>query len=73
MPSDLPESMRRDPVGDWRIQDVEVLCREYGLTFRFGKGTSHTHMRHPAARENPDHPGASAYQAGLHAEARALY
>jgi hypothetical protein len=24
MPSDLLESMRRNPAGDWRIQDVEV-------------------------------------------------
>jgi predicted RNA binding protein YcfA (HicA-like mRNA interferase family) len=50
MPSDLLESMRRNPAGDWRIRDVESLCREYGLSFRFGKG-SHAHMRHPVARE----------------------
>jgi len=51
MPSDLLESMRRNPAGDWRIRDVEAICREYGLNFRLGKGTSHAHMRHPAARE----------------------
>ncbi len=51
MASDLLESMRRNPAGDWRVRDVEALCREYGLSFRFGKGTSHAHMRHPAARE----------------------
>jgi len=51
MPSDLLERMRRNPAGDWQIEDVERLCREYGLNFRHGKGTSHTHMRHPAARE----------------------
>jgi hypothetical protein len=51
MPSDLLERMRRNPAGDWRIQDVEALCREYGLNFRAGKGTSHAHMRPPAARE----------------------
>jgi predicted RNA binding protein YcfA (HicA-like mRNA interferase family) len=50
MPSALLESMRRNPAGDWRIRDVESLCLEYGLSFRFGKG-SHAHMRHPAARE----------------------
>jgi predicted RNA binding protein YcfA (HicA-like mRNA interferase family) len=50
MPSDLLENMRRNPVGDWRIRDVESLCREYGLSFRFGKG-SHVQLRHPAARE----------------------
>ena len=51
MPSDLLEGMRRNPAGDWRIEDVERLCRECGLSFRFGKGTSHTHIRHPTARE----------------------
>ena len=51
MPSNLLEDMRRNPAGNWRIRDVEALCREYGLNFRPGKGTSHTHMRHPAARE----------------------
>jgi hypothetical protein len=66
MPSALLESMRRNPAGDWRIRDVESLCLEYGLSFRFGKG-SHAHMRHPAARE------ISADQAGLHSQAGALY
>jgi predicted RNA binding protein YcfA (HicA-like mRNA interferase family) len=50
MASDLLERMRRDPARDWGIGDVETLCGEYGLLFRFGKG-SHTHMRHPASRE----------------------
>jgi len=50
MASDLLESMRRNPVGDWRIGDVELLCRNYGLSFRFGKG-SHATVHHPAARE----------------------
>jgi hypothetical protein len=27
MASDLLERMRRNPVGDWRIGDVESLCR----------------------------------------------
>jgi hypothetical protein len=51
MISDLLERMRRNPDGDWRIRDVEALCREFGLSFRFGKATSHIHMRHPGARE----------------------
>jgi len=51
MASDLLERMRRNPAGDWRIRDVETLCREYALSFRSGKGTSHTHVHHPAARE----------------------
>jgi hypothetical protein len=50
MASDLLDRMRRNPAGDWHIDDVEALCHEYGLSFRFGKGT-HTHMRHPGARE----------------------
>ena len=51
MPSDLLEQMRRNPAGDWRIRDVGALCSEYGLLFRAGKGTSHSHIKHPAARE----------------------
>jgi hypothetical protein len=47
MPTDLLERMRANPAGDWRIRDVEALCREYGLSFRFGKGTSHAR---PCAR-----------------------
>jgi hypothetical protein len=41
----------RNPAGDWHIRDVEASCREYGLSFRFGKGMSHAHARHPSARE----------------------
>jgi hypothetical protein len=51
MASDLLERMRRNPAGDWQIRDVEALCREYGLLFRAGKGTSHCHAKYPAARE----------------------
>jgi predicted RNA binding protein YcfA (HicA-like mRNA interferase family) len=50
MASDVLEEMRRNPVGDWRIKDVETLCQQHGLSFRFGKG-SHAQVRHPAARE----------------------
>jgi len=51
MASDLLEQMRRNPAGDWRIRDVEAVCREHGLLFRAGKGTSHCHAKHPSARE----------------------
>lgn len=51
MPSDLLERMRRNPAGDWQIRDVEAVCREHGLLFRPGKGTSHAHAKHPRARE----------------------
>jgi len=40
MSSDLLERMRRNPAADWHISDVEAVCREYGLLFRPGKGTS---------------------------------
>jgi predicted RNA binding protein YcfA (HicA-like mRNA interferase family) len=42
--------MRANPAGDWQIRGVEHLCREFGLSFRFGKG-SHAHAHHPSARE----------------------
>jgi hypothetical protein len=51
MPSDLLERMRRNPAADWHIRDVEMVCREHGLLFREGKGTSHCHAKHPDARE----------------------
>jgi len=51
MPSGLLDRMRRNPAGDWHIRDVEAVCLEHGLLFRPGKGTSHTHAKHPAARE----------------------
>ncbi len=51
MPSDLLDRMRRNPAGDWNIRDVEAVCREYGLQFRPGKGTSHCHAKYPSARE----------------------
>jgi hypothetical protein len=73
MASDLLERMRRNPAGDLNIRDVETVCREYGVLFQPGKGTSHCHAKHPAARENIDYPGAAADQASLHSQARALY
>jgi hypothetical protein len=51
MASDLLERMRRNPASDWAIRDVETVCREYGVLFRPGKGTSHCHAKHPEARE----------------------
>ena len=50
MPSDRLERMRRNPVDDWQIGDVEAVCREFGILFRHGKG-SHSQVKHPAARE----------------------
>ncbi len=51
MATDPLERMKRNPVGDWTIRDVEAICRDYGIMFRPGKGTSHCHLKHPAARE----------------------
>ena len=51
MSSDLLDRMRQNPAGDWTIRDVERLCREHGLLFRIGQGTSHCHAKHPAASE----------------------
>jgi hypothetical protein len=51
MASDLLERMRLNPAADWRIEDVERVCREHGLLFRAGRGTSHCHAKHPNARE----------------------
>jgi hypothetical protein len=51
MASDLLDRMRRNPAADWHIRDVEAVCREHGLLFRPGKGTSHCHAKHPTARE----------------------
>ncbi|WP_406854719.1 hypothetical protein ABEG18_19530 [Alsobacter sp. KACC 23698] len=48
---DLLAQMRRNPAGDWSIGDVEVLCRQHGLTFIRGAGTSHCHVKHRAAPE----------------------
>ena len=51
MASDLSDRMRRNAAGDWQIGDVEKVCRDHGLLFRAGKGTSHAHVKHPSARE----------------------
>jgi predicted RNA binding protein YcfA (HicA-like mRNA interferase family) len=51
MGSDLLERMRRNPAADWRIEDLERVCREHGSLFCAGKGTSHCHAKHPDARE----------------------
>lgn len=50
MGRDLLEAMRRNPVGDWRIEDVEKLCRQHGLTCRPPSGGgSHYKVSHPAS------------------------
>jgi hypothetical protein len=72
MSADLLEQMRRNPLGDWTISDVEKVCRAYGLWFRAGSGTSHC-MPNILSQSNIDHSGSPADQAGLHSQTCALY
>jgi hypothetical protein len=42
------EQMRRNPQGDWRIVDVEAVCREHGVTCEPARGgSSHYKVAHP--------------------------
>jgi hypothetical protein len=43
--------MRRNPVGDWTIADVQNLCRQYGLTCTPPSGGgSHYKVSHPNSK-----------------------
>src|SRR3954447_18165900 len=45
------EEMRNNPRGDWRIEDVEAVCREYGIQRAPARGGgSHYKVAHPPAR-----------------------
>ncbi len=47
--SDLVEEMRRNPAGDWTVQDVERACRQAGALFMAPRGGgSHYKVAHPA-------------------------
>ena len=48
--NDLLERMRRNPVADWTIGDVQTVCKRYGFLFRPGSGTSHVQVKHPAVK-----------------------
>jgi hypothetical protein len=43
----LFEAMDRNPQGDWRVEDVELVCRTYGLEMRSPKRGSHFTISHP--------------------------
>jgi hypothetical protein len=43
--------MRRNPVGDWKIEDVEAICRECGLICTPPSGGSHYKISHPTRRD----------------------
>ena len=45
------EAMRRDPVGDWTIEDVEVVCRSRGIDCVAPARGSHYDVPHPSQRE----------------------
>ena len=50
--SDRLEQMRRNPAGDWIIDDVEAVCREFGIECtRSRKGSSHYKIKHAAVPE----------------------
>ena len=41
------EEMRNNPRGDWRIEDVEAVCREYGVLCAPARGGgSHYKVAH---------------------------
>ena len=39
--------MRRNPCGDWRIDDVKVVCRSCGVDCRKPSEASHYVVSHP--------------------------
>ncbi len=50
--SDLLERMRRNPVGDWTIKDIENVCRAHGIACNPPSGGgSHYKVSHPKVRE----------------------
>ena len=46
------DRMRSNPAGDWKIADVEAICREHGVrcTAPSGGG-SHYKVSHPSRRD----------------------
>lgn len=46
------DRMRSNPAGDWKIADVEAICREYGVRCAApGGGGSHYKISHPSRRD----------------------
>jgi hypothetical protein len=46
------EAMRRNPAGDWKIADVEALCREFDILLMPNRsGGSHYKISHASQRE----------------------
>ncbi|MGQ0664541.1 MAG: type II toxin-antitoxin system HicA family toxin [Pseudomonadota bacterium] len=47
----LLAAMRVNPAGDWRIADVETLCRRYGLACTAPRRGDHYKVSHAALAE----------------------
>jgi len=46
------ERMRHNPVGDWKIEDIAAVCREFGVSCEKPRsGSSHYKVAHPAIAE----------------------
>ena len=45
------EAMRRNPKGDWTIEDVRVVCRLKGVACEAPAGGSHYDLSHPSQRD----------------------
>lgn len=45
------EAMRRNPVGDWTVEDVATVCRAFGLSCVPPKRGSHYDVSHPSQVE----------------------
>jgi len=48
---DVLRRMRENPAGDWRIEDVQVVCREFGFTCRAPRRGSHYRVSCPGVPE----------------------
>jgi hypothetical protein len=44
------EAMRRNPQGDWRIEDIALVCATCGFDCEPPKRGSHYTISHPAAK-----------------------
>ena len=49
--ADIHERMKRNPVGDWTIHDIEVLCRREGIEFLSPRRGDHYKITHASQTE----------------------
>jgi hypothetical protein len=45
--SDLLEEMKRNPKGDWTVNDIAAVCRAHNISFEAPKRGSHYKVSHP--------------------------